>query len=309
MSSSSQAHAGTSTEQIGVGALAWRLGVRVARGAGGLGWSLLTRQTPRALAFARATAVNAAPVRVRLSGADVATDPDSLARAYPDATGWLLVLLPEPGQAESVWDGEAASYAEPLRRLLDWTPVQIRVPGGGDDQGAGVGVELSALLQVLHDHWPVPITRIAVVASGEGGLALRSAAAVATVHPRSWQSLTGDVVLLGTPHLVVPPTPGSSAIGRGLEAELAGVIGEDRARPGLPELDARYAVITRRARQEANPIGALLGSLVWWRDRSRRRPRQARELFPSAELHCVDDAGQPLAAHSEVRDALMRWLA
>lgn len=309
VSSSSHPHAGAPSEQIGVPALALRLGARLVRGAGGLGWRLLARQTPRALAFARASAVNAAPVRLRKDGADLGTDRASLAAAHPEAGERLLVLLPEPTQAERVWDGEQGSYAERLSRLLDWSPVQIRVPAGADDQSAGAGVELSALLQSLVDNWPAPLNRIAVVASGDAGLALRAAGAVATRHPQPWQRLTSDVVLLGTPHLVVPPSVGSSPLGRGLEAELAGVITEDRARPDLPALQARYLLITRRARVEGNPIGALLGSLVWWRDRSRRRPRQARELFPGAELHHVGDPGQPLAAHVEVQDALMRWLA
>lgn len=308
MSSSSGPHPGVSTEQIGVPALALRLGARLVRSASGLGWRLVVRQTPRALAFARATAVNAAPVRIRHRGTDVVAQRESLAAGYPRATDRLLVLLPDPAQSETVWDGAESSYADRLELLLGWSPVQIRVPTAADDGGSAVGVELSALLQNLVDNWPVPLSRIAVLASGDGGLALRAAGAVASRHPDAWQRLTSDVVLLGTPHLLVPSTAGSSPLGRGLEAELAGVIDEQRARPDLPELSARYALITRRARVEANPLGSLLGSLVWWRERSRRRPRQARELFPSATVHHVADAASPLSAHPEVQDALLRWL-
>ncbi|MFS3127871.1 hypothetical protein ACLM5J_05665 [Nocardioides sp. Bht2] len=308
MSSSSGPHPGASTEQIGLPAVAFRLGARLVRTASGLGWRLVVRQTPRALAFARATTVNAAPVRLRRRGVDIAVRAEELRGAYRDATDRLLLLLPDPSQSETVWDGDDSGYADRLERLLGWTPVQIRVPAPSGDGGAAVGVELSALLQNLVDGWPTPVSRIAVLASGDGGLALRSAGAVATVDPQAWQRLTTDVVLLGTPHLVVPTTAGSSPLGRGLEAELAGVVDEERARPDVPELSARYTLITRRARVEGNPIGSLLGSLVWWRERSRRRPRQARELFPSAAVHHVGDAKQSLAAHPEVQDALLRWL-
>ncbi len=290
-----------------------RLGWSFVRNTAGFGWRLLQRRTPLALAvgpLGRDTATRRSAA-VRSNGADLAPDTD-LGDRYPHATGRMLVLVPDSTHDESSWnvghESCGGTYASRLSALLDWTPVHLRAAPPSTDPGAAA--ELSALLQRLVDRWPVPVERVALVGAGDGGLALRAAGAVPALGGGTWQQLVSDVVLLGTPHLVVAPARGSMPLGQGIDEELAGIVTSEVAAVDLAPIEhATYTVITRRARLERNPVGALLGNLLWWRDRARLRQREAHHLFPTATVVHVDDASAPLVNHPEVQRSLLDWLA
>lgn len=289
-----------------------RMGWTFVRTTSGLGWRLLQRQAPLALAagpLGRGVS-RASSAVLRSQGRDL--DPAELPRTHPHATGRVLVLVPDSADGEESWstghDAYGGSYPSRLSALLGWTPVHVRATPASADPGAAA--DLSALLQRVVDHWPVPVERIALLGAGDGGLALRAATAVTTLEGRPWQELVDHVVLLGTPHLVAEPASGGLPLGRDADEELAGIVASDRARVDLaPLAHATYTVITRRARLEHNLLGSLLGNLVWWRDRARLRRRRAHELFPTAAVVHVDDAGAPLLNHPEVQRALLDWLA
>ncbi|WP_235737072.1 esterase/lipase family protein [Nocardioides alcanivorans] len=290
-----------------------RLGWSYVRSTAGFGWRLVQRQAPPALtagplgrvARSRTSAV------LRSAGRDVEPSEATLMVSFPHATGRLLVFVPDSTEDESVWqvgqEQYGGTYASRLAPRLDWTPVHVRAaaPSGDLDRAA----ELGALLQRVVDHWPEPVERIALVAHGDGGLALRAAAGVRSWTSDAWQEKVSDVVLLGTPHLWSDGER-SLAVSRQLDEDLAGIVGSERADPEVePIPGAIYTVITRAARLERNVAGSLLGSLLWWRDRAALRRRVARQLFPTATVVHVEEPGVSLANHPEVQQALIGWLA
>lgn len=261
------------------------------------------------------SAVGAAPAVVRHGGEDLpaaALDPDRVARAFPRATGRLLVLVPDGADDETSWshgtEHTGATYADRLATLLSWTPVHLRVDPATDP--GELAVEVSSLLQRLVQAWPVEVDRIAFLAHGSGGLAVRAACGVSHTEGQSWTGRVSDVIALGTPHLAVPSRRTTSALGRDLEERLAGITTVDRADPEVPALPAAaYAVVTPSARVEPNLLGGLLGNVLWWRQRVTLRPRRAHALFPTAQVHHVDTRDLPLANHPDVHTALLAWLA
>lgn len=243
-------------------------------------------------------------VTLRRGGVDVGTD--DLDVRWPHATGRLVVLVPPPGRDEQVWthDPGAPSYASQLARLLDWSPVHLRI---GAASATDLAPTLSALLQRLVDGWPVPVEQVALVGLGDGGLVLRAACGARPVAARAWPDLVSHVIALGTPHLVVRAGRTGTPVGRELDRRWAGIVTEERAAPGLTPLSgATYAVVSA-APALPRPAGRAIGGLLWWRHALPGRPRRAQPLFPTAERFEV--AGGPsLAQHPEVAAALLDWL-
>ncbi|HEY0889629.1 MAG TPA: hypothetical protein VGE38_08475 [Nocardioides sp.] len=249
---------------------------------------------------------------VRVAGRDLVPDPESLAAAYPDATGRILVLVPGAGEDERVWqtgvEQTGASYGDRLAALLGWTPVTLR-----HDPGAELsvtGLELGGLLQQLVDGWPVPAERIVLLGHGTGGLVARGACGVQSLGATPWRPLVTELIALGTPHLAASQQPVTRGVGRAIDEALAGivVVGRDVVDvPALPGVD--YLLITDRTQTRGNPVGRALGELLWWRHRLPATRREVQDLFPTAERFEVSTGTQPLANHTDVHDALLRWLA
>lgn len=249
---------------------------------------------------------------VRVGGRDLVPDPESLAAAYPDATGRILVLVPGAGEDERVWqtgvEQTGASYGDRLAALLGWTPVTLRHDPGADL--SVTGLELGGLLQQLVDGWPVPAERIVLLGHGAGGLVARGACGVQSLGATPWRPLVTELIALGTPHLAAWQQPVTRGVGRVIDEALAGivVVGRDVVDvPALPGVD--YLLITDRTQTRGNPIGRALGELLWWRHRLPATRREVQDLFPTAERFEVSTGTQPLANHTDVHDALLRWLA
>ena len=56
-------------------------------------------------------------------------------------------------------------------------------------------------LDLLHDHWPVPITELVLVGHSMGGLVARSACHYGADQHHTWADAFSRVVCLGSPHL------------------------------------------------------------------------------------------------------------
>lgn len=292
------------------------LGLGLIKATAGLGFRLLgLARAPLALNVGplgrtqQQATLERPPVAVRSLGEDLDLSPEVVEQAFPHATEWLVVFVPARGADESAWRrGSGSGYPAQLAGLLGWTPVHVRaddtVPFGTS------GVELSALLQDLVDAWPVPPTRIALVGHGTGGLVARGACGVRSDDEQPWTDLVTDVVALGTPWLVAPVQRGSRDPGRRLEERLAGIIAGEDTLVDVPPLEgARYALVTDETTTSPNPVGRVLGDLLWWRQRATLRSRKARDLFPTAERYEVSTAQSPLTNHPDVQHALLQWLA
>lgn len=265
------------------------------------------------------------PMAVRREDLDVGLDRDSLASAFPDATGRVVAFLHGLCEDESCWDWKATRRGPGYPRALQargWTPVLVRANTGLPLRVNGA--ELSGLLRQVVEGWPVPVERIALVGHSMGGLIMRVAAAGLSETEPSWTDLVTDVVTLGTPHLGAPlagavgrsaahlsRVPETGALGRLLDWRSSGVhdlvdgLADDV--PTLPRV--RYHLVSGTLTSSPrHPVGAWLGDLLV-RQPSAYGESRGGSLFPGADLLHVPQAGHfDLLNHPRVHDALATWL-
>lgn len=211
-------------------------------------------------------------------GARVATDPASLARAYPAATGRLVLLVHGMMSDEGVWSfPDGSDYGSLLARDLGYTPIYLRYNSGLAI--ADNGAALSALLDTLVKAWPVPVEELLLIGHSLGGLVVRSACQVANEAggPR-WLPLVRKAVYVATPHLGAPLERAGRVLNRVLHrvpdptTRLVAQIADLRS-DGIKDLgdaDLRHADRARR--------GLQLGL---------RDPRHPVPLLPGIEHHLV----------------------
>lgn len=285
--------------------LAWRL----------TGLARAPLAAPAALAgpIIRAVApAEPATASLRHGGRDVT--PEQLAAAYDGGVGGAgrhLVLVPPPGRDERVWESggdlTGATYAGRLEELLGWRPVHVRV---GDGDAVEQAVALSGLLQRYVDALASPPERIVLLGYAGGGLLARNALGVETLGSPPWTSLVTELLALGTAPYGVSGTPMTRGVGRRIDEQLAGIAVVGDAVVGLEPRDGvDYLLVTDAATGRPNPVGRLLGELLWWRHKAPLRSRRARDLFPTAERFEIPTGDSPLSNHPDVHDALLRWLA
>lgn len=269
----------------------------------------------------------AIPMAVRLRGADVDLEPDALASAYPAATGRLVLFLHGLCENESYFqrhrDRTGTTYPDMLAGL-GWTPLMLRANTGLSLRENGAA--LTALAQRVVDHWPVPVTRVALVGHSLGGLVIRAAGAVAHGVDEPWSDKVSDVITLGTPHLGAPiargighgsrglgRVPETAAFGRILDWRSQGVhdlvVGLAEDVPPLPHARYRLVAATLTA-SHRHPVGDVVGDLLVRPHSAHGRDRRGRELFPGADvLHVGRTDHFGLLNHPVVHSAMRRWLA
>lgn len=265
----------------------------------------LTKQVARLAGPATGRAVRRG-FAVRVGGRDVAITPEDLAHAFDNASDRLLICIPAAGEDEKVWDKGAermgGSYADRVATVNNWTPVMLRNDSG---EVMDAGVALGALIQQIIDNWPVPVSRVVLLAHGDGALAVRTGSAIRPMGDRPWTSLVTEVIALGTPHLAV--TDLATFVGARLEANLSGIVHLDERVTDLPMLDrAAYLLIGDDVTTQDNPFGKALGGAM--KVGRRGAKRRVVEIFPGAERFVLSTAQEPLVNHRSVHDALLRWL-
>lgn len=263
---------------------------------------------------------------VRVGHRDVATDRTSLAAAFPDATGDLVVFLHGLAEPDTAWDRKAddrgGRYGDRLAEQ-GWTPVYLRANTGLPI--AENGVALASLLDDLVAAWPTPVRRIALVGHSMGGLVMRAACAVTTDAAERWTDLVTNVVTLGTPHLGAPLErgvalgvralgllPESAPFGRILEYRSVGILdlrgGLARDVQNLPK--ARYHLVAATlTASHRHPVGGTLGDGLVRFPSATGRPRRGPDMFPGADVLHIRGGHFDLLNHPEVDDALRAWLA
>ena len=139
---------------------------------------------------------------VRVAHSDVALDADSVAAAFPGATGDLVVFVHGLAQDEDSWKrpaaGQGDGYGARLCADHGMTPVYVRYSTGRRVHHNGR--DLADLLDALASSWPVRVRAITLVAHSMGGLVAVAAVQQALERQSVWADLLRLVVTLGTPY-------------------------------------------------------------------------------------------------------------
>lgn len=156
---------------------------------------------------------------IRRHGADVATEPEALAEAFPDATSRVVVFVHGLCETDEAWRdlplrGRRAgrrTYGERLQDELSFTPVELRYNTGLHVSQNGRA--LARLLDELVEGWPCGVEELALVGHSMGGLVARSACHYGEADDHRWVGAVRHVFCLGTPHLGADLEKGANALG------------------------------------------------------------------------------------------------
>ncbi len=113
-----------------------------------------------------------------------------------EASGCLVVFVHGLVDTEGAW---AATPLPTVAVAAGATALLVRY--GTGRSVARNGADLDDLLDDLVAGWPVPVTRMVVVAHSMGGLVTRAAVLAAADRGHGWPAVTTDVVHLATPNL------------------------------------------------------------------------------------------------------------
>ena len=216
----------------------------------------------------------ATPMELVHEGEPLALRRDRLSRAYPNASGRVVVLLHGVMCTESVFDfPEGGDYGAFLARDFGVTPLYVRYNSGLAI--ASNGAAFADLLASLVREWPVPIEEILLLGYSMGGLVARSACHVASGPGYDWLRYVRRAIYVGTPHLGAPLERVGRAATKLLRAigdpyaQLVGEIGDLRS-DGVKDLgnaDLRHedrapaaphrAGVTLTLRDAAHPVPLL----------------------------------------------------
>lgn len=262
-----------------------------------------------------------AAMTVRVNSAAVPITPTSLAEAYPDASGHIVVFLHGLIETERWWYPRPARGGEPARadfgtRLakdIDCTPLFLRYNTG--KHISTNGHELDEMLSAVVEAWPTRVTRMSIVGHSMGGLVARSAVHDAALGSKPWVHRLAHLVCLGSPHngapLELAAHVATWALGRFPESAPLGDLLRLRS-DGIKDL--RYGYV-----QNEQWTGRDADALLLRSPRAECRvPDGARLHFVSATIgrdqHGVlarflgDALVTPASAGDESQDALRHWV-
>lgn len=238
-------------------------------------------------------------MQVRRKGLPVELTADSIAQAFPQATGRIAVFVHGWCMTERSWwrapraGEDPRPYGKRLRKDLDFTPVFLRYNSG--HHISQNGQELADVLNRLHQLWPAAVEDVVLVGHSMGGLVSRSACHYGRDQDHAWTDAVRHVVCLGSPHL-----------GADLEK---GVNIAAWALAKLPETRGLAAFLnTRSAGVKDLRFGALLDED--WRDcdpdEFLRDRCQEVPFLPHAVYHFVSTTAAPRAVGLLMGDHLVR---
>jgi pimeloyl-ACP methyl ester carboxylesterase len=227
-------------------------------------------------------------MQVRRKGQPVALTAESLANAFPKATGRVVVFVHGWCMTERSWwrsprTGETLPpYGKRLRKDLGYTPVFLRYNSGFHISQNGQ--ELADLLERLHMLWPTQLEELVLVGHSMGGLVSRSACHYGLEREQTWTRAVRHVVCLGSPHLGADLEKGVNAASWALAKlpETRGVAAFLNTRSAGVK-DLRYGALLDEDWRDCDPDEFL-------KDRCKEVP-----FLPDAVYHFVSTtAGGPL---------------
>jgi pimeloyl-ACP methyl ester carboxylesterase len=282
---------------------------------------------------------------LRHRGADLPLERDALAAALPDAGPRAAIFVHGLGETDAAWrlraDAERPGYGACLRRDLGHTPLELRYNTGLHISDNGRA--LAALLEELHQAWPVALEEIVIVGHSMGGLVARSACHYGRVDGHGWTAAVRHVFCLGSPHLGAPLEKGVNALGwalhrvpetrplaKVLDVRSAGIrdlrygacVDEDWCDCDPDELltdrchdvpflpGARfYFVAATLSRRPGDPLGLVLGDLLVRYPSAAGAGRRRRIPFAIEDGHHVGGVTHfDLLNHPAVYEQIRAWL-
>lgn len=123
---------------------------------------------------------------------------DGVSASQSPVASHVLLTLHGLCMSDAQWRVNGHDHGEWLARELGCTRLNLRYNTGlhvSDN-----GEQLARLLERLVASWPVPLTRLSIVAHSMGGLVARSAHAAGVKAGHRWPAQLKDLVFLGTPH-------------------------------------------------------------------------------------------------------------
>lgn len=147
---------------------------------------------------------------LRHQGQTLAIERQALKKAFPDASGKIVVFIHGLACTEWTWNISAQDfYGDPdvnfgskLKGELDYTPVFVRYNTGRHISENGQ--LLSTLLSQLFAEYPRDLEEIVLIGHSMGGLLARSAARIGATQNEDWTDRLKHIVCLGTPNLGAP---------------------------------------------------------------------------------------------------------
>ncbi len=283
-------------------------------------------------------------MRFRRDGRALKLDKPSLAEAFPDATGKLVVLVHGLCVSDLQWTRQSHDHGAALAHDLCYTPVYLSYNSGLHISTNGRA--FSETLEALVAAWPVQIEDFVIIGHSMGGLVARSACHSAEEAGHAWRSKLKKLVFLGTPHhgaplerigawvdAILDKTPYVAAFGRLGKIRSAGVTdlrygnlldedwhGRDRfarepdsRRPvPLPEGVACHTIAATTAKEAGGLKDQLVGDgLVPVASALGRHRDPARSLaFPPERQWIATETGHlDLMSRRDVYERIAEWLA
>lgn len=284
----------------------------------------------------------AIPMHLRRDGQPLLPTPQDLARAIPQPTGRILLLVHGLCMNDLQWTRKGHNHGVALAEAGGFTPLYLHYNSG--EHVSTNGHALAELLETLAQAWPVPVEQLVIVGHSMGGLVARSACHYGGRAGQAWLQYLQQMVFLGTPHhgaplerggnwvnVVLELSPYTAALARLAKLRSAGItdlrhgsiLDEDwrhgdrfarnrkRRFVPLPEAVRCYAIGVTTAKSGGDAGRALPGDgLVPLRSAlgQHAEPGQALD-FPAAQrwigyrMHHLD-----LLDSAEVCAQLRRWL-
>ncbi len=149
-------------------------------------------------------------MRFRREGRPLDLEAEALRRAFPEATGKLLVLVHGSCRSDLQWTRGGHDHGAALARELGFTPVYLHYNTGLHVSENGRA--FAGLLEQLVAAWPAPIDDLVLLTHSMGGLVARSACHVGEAAGHAWRRRLGALVCLGTPHHGAPLERGGAWI-------------------------------------------------------------------------------------------------
>lgn len=141
-------------------------------------------------------------MRLRSGGQPLRLGRKALAKALPEATGKIVVLVHGLCMNDRQWNWNGHDHGAALSREEGWTPIYLHYNSGRHISSNGR--EFSSRLERLLREWPVPVERLAIVCHSMGGLVTRSACHAAERSGHRWPEHLDSLIFLGTPHQGAP---------------------------------------------------------------------------------------------------------